>query len=239
MIEQLTLNGLLKNIEGRRPISSYPTGTSSPFDQLLNHELNSSKSLERVVLEYLIKTIESILAKTDQKDPLSSFTNFPLCLEGSFQPQPEMTGPTPDSVPSLSKDRQKGQEFDEIIQKAADQFGLEPALVKAVISIESRGNPQAVSPAGAQGLMQLMPKTAADLGVTDPFDPAQNIKAGTRYLSQLLDRYQGNLKLALAAYNWGMGNVEKNSQALPKETRNYIVQVEKQYQAYLNSSSNA
>lgn len=178
------------------------------------------------------------MAKTDRKDPLS-FTNFPLCLEGSSQLHPEKTGPAPDSVPFLSKDGQKGQEFDEIIQKAADQFGLEPALVKAVISVESRGNPQAVSPAGAQGLMQLMPRTAVDLGVTDSFDPAQNIRAGARYLSQLLDRYQGNLKLALAAYNWGMGNVGKNPQALPRETRNYIVRVEKRYQAYLSSSFNA
>ncbi len=105
--------------------------------------------------------------------------------------------------------------------------------------MESNGNPKAVSPAGAQGLMQLMPRTAAELGVIDPFDPAQNIRAGTRYLSRLLDRYQGNQKLALAAYNWGMGNLEKNPSGLPKETRNYIVRVEKQYQSYLNSSSTA
>ncbi len=89
----------------------------------------------------------------------------------------------------------------------------------------------AVSPAGAQGLMQLMPKTAAEMGVTDPFDPRQNILGGCRYLSRLLDRYQGNLRLALAAYNWGMGNLEKNPGALPRETRNYISQVENKLRA--------
>ena len=180
-----------------------------------------------------------MVAKGDSRDSLSAFPNFPLFLEGSYQPLPQPSRPITESASSLSADGRNGQEIDEIIQKTATQYGLEPALVKAVISVESRGNSQAVSPAGAQGLMQLMPKTAADLGVTDPFDPAQNIKAGTRYLSQLLDRYQGNLKLALAAYNWGMGNLEKHPTNLPRETRNYIVQVEKRYQAYLNSSTSA
>ena len=71
-----------------------------------------------------------------------------------------------------------------------------------------------------------MPGTAAELGVTDPFDPAQNIMGGSRYMRQLLDRYQGNVRLALAAYNWGMGNLESRPNALPKETRNYIIRVE-------------
>ena len=80
--------------------------------------------------------------------------------------------------------------------------------------------------------MQLMPKTAADLGVYDSFDPAQNIMGGTRYLRQLLDRYRGDRKLALAAYNWGMGNVENRLQSMPKETRNYIAKVENYYRDY-------
>jgi soluble lytic murein transglycosylase-like protein len=133
--------------------------------------------------------------------------------------------------------KSSSQEFDKTINQAAGDFGVDPNLIKAVISVESNGNPRALSPAGAQGLMQLMPKTAAELGVTDPFDPVQNIRAGTRYLSQLQNRYQGDLKLTLAAYNWGMGNLERKPDALPRETRNYILQVEKRYLAYADSTS--
>ncbi|MEW6185596.1 MAG: lytic transglycosylase domain-containing protein [Thermodesulfobacteriota bacterium] len=147
------------------------------------------------------------------------------------------------AVPEIKQEiwpeQPKGQEIDGIIQEASARFGVDPDLIKAVITVESNGNPRAVSPAGAQGLMQLMPGTAAELGVTDPFNSRQNIMAGTRYLSRLLDRYQGNRSLALAAYNWGMGNLEKNPKGLPRETRNYIVRVEKKLQTYAENSSPA
>ena len=174
------------------------------------------------------------MAKTDQTDTWSSISSLPLLGGVSSQPQAALNNRLSESGPGVSVGKPNGREIDEIVQGAADQYGVEPSLIKAVISVESNGNPRAVSPAGAQGLMQLMPKTAAELGVTNPFEPAQNIMAGTRYLSRLLDRYQGNQKLALAAYNCGMGNLEKNPSALPEETRNYIVRVEKQYQTYLN-----
>ena len=76
-------------------------------------------------------------------------------------------------------------------------------------------------------MMQLMPETAVELGVTNPFDPTQNIMGGTSYLRRLLDRYRGDVKLALAAYNWGMGNLEKRPEAMPRETKNFIAAVEK------------
>jgi soluble lytic murein transglycosylase-like protein len=117
-------------------------------------------------------------------------------------------------------------EVEQIISQAAADHGVAPGLIRSVIRTESAFNPRAVSPVGAQGLMQLMPGTAADLGVTDPFDPEQNIMAGTRYLRQLLDRYNGDLDHALAAYNWGMGNVDRYGlDRLPEETRNYLVRV--------------
>jgi len=134
---------------------------------------------------------------------------------------------TQDTAGHLGQDGH-GQGIEGIISESARKYHLDPALIKAIIAVESRGNPKAVSPAGAQGLMQLMPDTAAELGVTDPFDPAQNIMAGSRYMRQLLDRYQGNIRLALAAYNWGMGNLESRPDALPKETCNYIIRVEKE-----------
>lgn len=134
-----------------------------------------------------------------------------------------------------SKTRIEGQKFDSLVSKAAAKYDLDPALVRAVIQVESNRNPGAVSPVGAQGLMQLMPKTAAEMGVTNAFDPAQNIEGGTRYLRQLLNRYQGNRRLALAAYNWGMGNLEKHPEALPKETQQYILKVEKAYSTEISN----
>ncbi len=113
------------------------------------------------------------------------------------------------------------EEIESYINKASAQFGVSPHLIKAVIQAESSFDHQAVSPAGAQGLMQLMPATARELGVDNPFDPEQNVMGGTRYLKSLLDRYEGDLDKALAAYNWGMGNLERNPDGLPAETRNY------------------
>ncbi len=120
--------------------------------------------------------------------------------------------------------------YEKIIGRAAGECGLDPNLVRAVIQVESGFRPDAVSPRGAKGLMQLMPATARELGVKDPFDPEENIRAGSRYLKGLLDRYDGDRDLALAAYNWGMGNVERNPDRLPRETLNYIARVNRRYQ---------
>ncbi|HEY9856622.1 MAG TPA: lytic transglycosylase domain-containing protein [Stenomitos sp.] len=109
--------------------------------------------------------------------------------------------------------------------QAAKPSGVDPALVQAVIQAESGGDPKAVSKAGAMGLMQLMPETAQDMGVTDPFDPAQNVAGGTRYLQQMIDRF-GNVPEALAAYNAGPGAVEKHGGIPPyTETRHYVQRV--------------
>ncbi|WP_167631032.1 lytic transglycosylase domain-containing protein [Mariprofundus ferrooxydans] len=116
-------------------------------------------------------------------------------------------------------------QYGPVITRAAAAFGLDPKLIEAVIQTESGFNAQAVSPVGAQGLMQLMPGTAADLGVKDAFDPEQNIQAGSKYLKQLMDRYHGDTGLALAAYNWGMGNLERNPERMPQETVNYVAKI--------------
>lgn len=118
--------------------------------------------------------------------------------------------------------------FDGVIKEASRRYGLSIALIRAIIRTESRFDPMAVSAAGAQGLMQLMPALSQDLGVDDPFDPRQNIMAGTKYLSGLLAEHDGDLELALASYNAGPGNVEKYQGIPPfKETQAYVERITK------------
>jgi len=119
--------------------------------------------------------------------------------------------------------------FDAAINNAARTHGVDEALVKSVIKVESDFNPSCTSPKGAMGLMQLMPVTARELGVRNGYDPVENIEAGTRYLKMLLTRYDGNVPLALAAYNWGMGNLEKRPGQMPAETSRYVDQVTSHY----------
>ncbi len=211
------------------------------FSSLLRASLSGEgeqKPVYLIIVESLARILEAILSETGSE-------------EGGVFPEEFMSLPLPplpqrvntvggcagngENEGKVSNKLQRGQDFEQInrvIEEAADKYKVEPALIKAVIMTESGGDPRAVSPAGAQGLMQIMPGTAAELGVTDPYDPYQNIMSGTRYLRQLIDHYRGNVRLALAAYNWGMGNLEKRPGDLPKETRDYIVRVEERYRAY-------
>ncbi len=117
-------------------------------------------------------------------------------------------------------------QYDTQIRSASSRYGLDHNLVKAVILVESRSNPLAVSPKGAEGLMQLMPITSRHMGVSDPFDPHQNIDGGVRYLKYLLGRFNNDIVLALAAYNAGPENVVKHGGIPPfSETVNYVQKV--------------
>jgi soluble lytic murein transglycosylase-like protein len=117
--------------------------------------------------------------------------------------------------------------IDRHIAEHAGRHNLRPDLVRAVIQVESAFNPKAVSPKGAMGLMQLMPATAAAYGVANPWDPDQNIRGGVAYLRHLLDRYEGDEELALAAYNAGPGAVDRHDRHVPpyRETRQYVRRV--------------
>lgn len=124
-------------------------------------------------------------------------------------------------------------ELDPIFKQAADKYGIDEKLLKAVAKAESNFNPSVVSSAGAIGVMQLMPSTASSLGVANPYDARDNIMGGAKYLSRLLAKYNGNISLALAAYNAGSGNVEKYGGIPPfKETQNYVRKI----LGYLGSS---
>jgi soluble lytic murein transglycosylase-like protein len=119
--------------------------------------------------------------------------------------------------------------YDDLIVEHSRQQGVREALVRAVVQVESAFNPYARSPKGAMGLMQLMPAVAREFGVKNPFNPAENIRAGVAYLRRLLDRYDNNEQLALAAYNAGPGAVDKHGQRVPpyRETKNYVLKVDK------------
>jgi soluble lytic murein transglycosylase-like protein len=119
------------------------------------------------------------------------------------------------------------EQFEPLVQEHAARHALRPELVRAVIQVESGFNPRARSPRGAMGLMQLMPATARELGVRDAYDPAENIRGGTAYLRKLIDRYDGNEDLALAAYNAGADAVDRHGKTIPpyRETRDYVKKV--------------
>jgi len=129
--------------------------------------------------------------------------------------------------PALRLDRDG---VEKLVREAADRHNVDPALVRAVIETESGWNPVARSRKGAMGLMQLIPTTAQRFGANDAFNPKQNVEAGVHYLRVLLERYNGNLDLALAAYNAGEGAVDR-AHGIPsiRETRNYIQRVQDAY----------
>jgi len=122
---------------------------------------------------------------------------------------------------------ERGRDYDDLISEHSRLNGVRTDLVRAVMQVESAFNPYARSPKGALGLMQLMPATIRQFAVSNPFNPADNVRAGVAYLRALLDRYQNNEELALAAYNAGPGAVDRHGQSVPpyRETKNYVAQI--------------
>ncbi|MEY9865903.1 soluble lytic murein transglycosylase-like protein [Peribacillus sp. B2I2] len=195
-IQQFT-NGNITNNDSSRSI----------FQDMLS-ELVSGDALEGTS-----QTLGSLLTnvETETKSFLQS---------GSLKSNPIATAYT------NNESSETGTNYNQIISQAASLYNLPEKLIKSVIKQESNFNPEATSYAGATGLMQLMPATARSLGVDDPSDPEQSIMGGSKYLSQMMARYDGDIKVALAAYNAGPGNVDKYNGIPPfRETRNYVQKV--------------
>ncbi len=159
-------------------------------------------------------------------DDLSCGSGAPSALPAAPPPSPasaESSAPIGPGEPTLSSTDSR---IETGIRSAAKRYNLPVDLIRSVIRAESNFQPDAVSPAGARGLMQLMPATARELGVEDPFDIEQNIDGGARYLRQMLDMFDGNLQTALSAYNAGPGTVMRYNGEVPyRETRDYVRKV--------------
>ncbi len=153
-----------------------------------------------------------------------NFVDVPTDQIARFEP--DDTAAQPSSAPKASLAQPASATVSELAHQASDRHLVDADLIASVIQAESQANPRAISPKGAQGLMQLMPDTAARLGVNDAFDPAANVDGGTRYLRELLERYDYDLIRALAAYNAGPQRVEQYGGVPPyRETRAYVARI--------------
>jgi soluble lytic murein transglycosylase-like protein len=237
----------LAGIDKINPVRSNPSvvKNQNTFSDLLRNslqEIGVSTSLD-TTLPALTKEQVSLLVKNIQIQMNRQLLNVVFNGGTEFNYSPSTMLPVNSGkIPSLPREVSKNDQappknyvsrsntnFDPIIEKAARKYEVDPDLIRSVIKTESNFNPQATSPQGAMGLMQLMPGTAKDLGVRNSYDPEENIMGGTRYLKSLLERYDGKLEPTLAAYNWGMGNLEKKHSRMPVETINYVSRVNSYY----------
>jgi soluble lytic murein transglycosylase-like protein len=156
-----------------------------------------------------------------------------------YEAEEAVAKPTPSASAPAPADKQAVPNIDENIRAAGAKYGLDPDFIRSIIAAESAGNPKAVSPKGAGGLMQLMPGTAKALGVNNVFDSAANVDGGTAYIRQLLDRYDHDVVLALAAYNAGPGKVD-NYGGLPpyRETNAYVTRIIKKFNSSKEKTKN-
>ncbi len=193
----------------------------SIFENGIASEVSKGKGIG--IADFIYKELENRYLKNGEPT-----------LNASGETNTEKTAPQSPIRPGSSSLKRLGQ-YENIITKASDIFGVDQNVIRSVILTESAANEKAVSKAKAKGLMQLMDSTAKDMGVKNIWDPEENIFGGTKYLAQMLRLYKGDLKLALASYNAGPGNVDKYGGIPPfEETQNYVNRV-LSYLNHLNS----
>lgn len=208
---------LAESIEGVGPRGDYPHN-AVPMDR------DQALKLYEVIQIQMNDSLVRALSESDENNTPDEF-KLDWMENFAIERQVELYVSKFQQATAQTKQGSSRTEINSIIAHAARTYKVDPDLVEAVVKAESDFDVNSTSSKGAMGLMQLMPETAQELGVKDSYDPVENVMAGTRYLKSLLDRYDGNVTLALAAYNWGMGNVERHPQRLPRETQTYIARV--------------
>lgn len=217
----------MQNFGAVNSFNASPQATPSMFNTMLEEMMGNAPSNNPSISNSLLGSLSSTesLRYSGYKDVFK-----PSSLNHLLATQTNLPINTTEQTSTTKNNAKYSGKYENIIKEAAQKYNLPERLISSIIKHESSFNANTVSHAGARGLMQLMPGTAKFLGVTDSFDPVQNINGGSKYLRQMLNQFNGNLSLAVAAYNAGPGNVKKYGGIPPfNETQNYVKKVLKTF----------